>query len=405
MKNRIGPPVTGDDFFNREEELERLRRAVEDGNHVLISAPRRVGKSSLVLKLCDHLGQHGWTVVQLDVQDVSDEVGLVRALLQALKDAGLKLPRGLRAEEIFRRLRNLFKGNKAKAAGVEVEIGGDETGVWDEIGGSLKRVLKEAGESGRVLIAVDELPVFLSKLSDLENGPSRAREVLDWLRAVRHAAGARVTWVVSGSIGLESFVERRGLQGTINDFLPQALGAYSDEVAVAFLKCLGESPEYGVNMPDSVCGEILARVGWPLPYYLQLLFHSLLQRPSARRTAPDFPTEADVADAYEELLEPSHASHFSVWDSRLDQQFDDPADAGVARYLLTRTCRQERGHTQQKLFDLLVARQPNADPDALDRRLRSILELLERDGYLLRAGDTYAFRSFLLRDYWQRRYA
>jgi hypothetical protein len=254
-----------------------------------------------------------------------------------------------------------------------------------------------------VLIVVDELPIFLGKVSDSENGPRRVGDILNWLRGIRQDTQGPVTWIVTGSVGMDSFVERRGLQGTINDLTPQTLGAYSDETAVAFLKELGADPR--LNMPDEVCAEIIARVGWPLPFYLQLLFSSLLDRPPERRTAPDFPTVDDVAAAYNDLLQPHNYIRFSHWDSRLKEQFDDPADADIARYLLTHVCQRKRGFPRQKLFELLVARQPHADPEALDRRLRDILELLERDGYLIRSGNACAFRSFLLRDYWKRRYA
>jgi hypothetical protein len=405
MKNITGPPVVGDDFFNRESELSRLRQAVEDGNHVLISAPRRVGKSSLVLQLCQILKKEGWTVVQLDVEDTPDEVGFVKALLQAARDAGIDLPLGIQIEQRIQRIRDSLKGFKAEAAGVGIGVGDGEGAVWDDVANDLKSVFREAGKKGRVLVAVDEVPVFLAKLSNAPDGPRRASEFLYWLRALRQAGGNKVTWTLSGSIGLDSFVERRGLQGTVGDLQIQTLGAYSGEVAVACLKKLGSNPRYRLNMPEPVCRDIIARVGWPLPYYLQLLFHGLLQRPPERLKAPDFPTESDVADAYEDLLQPHHSPYFSHWDSRLDRQFDDPADAGIARYLLNHVCQDARGRPRQKLFDLLVARQPHADPDVLDRRLRGILDLLERDGYFLRSGDAYAFRSFLLRDYWKRRYA
>jgi len=33
-----------------------------------------------------------------------------------------------------------------------------------------------------------------------------------------------------------------------------------------------------------------------------------------------------------------------------------------------------------------------------------LLQMLQRDGYLLESRGKYTFRSFLLRDYWHRRY-
>ena len=44
-----------------------------------------------------------------------------------------------------------------------------------------------------------------------------------------------------------------------------------------------------------------------------------------------------------------------------------------------------------------------ADPDAVDNQVSKLLLVLERDGYLLESGGRYAFRSFLLREYWYRR--
>ena len=104
----------------------------------------------------------GWTVVQLDVQDAPNEVGFVRALLQAVQDGGIELPRRLRVAEVCRKLREALKGSKAKPFGLEVEMSADEMEIWQQIGDALKRVLKGAGEKGRVLVGMDELPVFLS---------------------------------------------------------------------------------------------------------------------------------------------------------------------------------------------------------------------------------------------------
>lgn len=50
----------------------------------------------------------------------------------------------------------------------------------------------------------------------------------------------------------------------------------------------------------------------------------------------------------------------------------------------------------------MSARQ-NADPAAIEDQLARLLVLLQRDGYLLESSGRYAFRSFLLREYWNRR--
>ena len=41
----FGPPVSGDQFYDREELGRELFRAVENGTNVLLYGPRRYGKS------------------------------------------------------------------------------------------------------------------------------------------------------------------------------------------------------------------------------------------------------------------------------------------------------------------------------------------------------------------------
>ena len=51
MRNVIGQAVVGDDLYGRDYELARLREMLEQGGHILMLAPRRVGKTSLMLEL------------------------------------------------------------------------------------------------------------------------------------------------------------------------------------------------------------------------------------------------------------------------------------------------------------------------------------------------------------------
>jgi uncharacterized protein len=53
MRNIIGAPAEGDDFFDRPKILAQLSRELGNLANILLVAPRRVGKTSLVLRFCE----------------------------------------------------------------------------------------------------------------------------------------------------------------------------------------------------------------------------------------------------------------------------------------------------------------------------------------------------------------
>ena len=115
MRIVTGSPVDGDNFFGRDEELARLRRAVEAGNHVLLVGPRRIGKSSLVAELSRRLAAEGWAVVKVDVQDASDQAAFLDAIRRALIDARVEMPAMSIVAEGIDEFRRLFRGMKISA--------------------------------------------------------------------------------------------------------------------------------------------------------------------------------------------------------------------------------------------------------------------------------------------------
>jgi len=55
VKNVVGAPAEGNDFFGRTKEIERAIELLEDGNNLILAAPRRVGKSSFARKLIEEM--------------------------------------------------------------------------------------------------------------------------------------------------------------------------------------------------------------------------------------------------------------------------------------------------------------------------------------------------------------
>ena len=403
MRNVIGPPVGGDDFFNRVEELAKLRRLMEAGNHVLLVGPRRTGKSSLIAELARRLTLDGWCVVSVDVQDAADQAAFLDAILAGLESRGFKLPLMARVAKAIQDFRKFLRGIKGGVAGTSIEVT-DAAVHWDEAAAPLKNLIVSlAGQNGRTLIAVDELPIFLTKILRSECGLHGVRQVLDWLRSVQQACGTRLPWVLCGSIGLDSFVEQHRLEGCINELLPQSIDAFDEATAVLLLQRLAQNAGYGFALSDEIALAMVARVGWPIPYYLQILFHALVELHNAKRSAA-YPSLADVGAAYNELLSPYNHGLLSHWDSRLGDLLDIDQQRNV-RLLLRHLCRLPDGCDQAGLLNLLAAEHPHADARELKNQLGRLLDFLERDGYLARRGDVYAFRSFLLRDFCRQRFA
>jgi len=64
MRNVVGQVVRGDDFWDRKDEIEDIWDAVNSGSHLLLVAPRRVGKTSIMYQI---IVWHGFTLNRLKI--------------------------------------------------------------------------------------------------------------------------------------------------------------------------------------------------------------------------------------------------------------------------------------------------------------------------------------------------
>lgn len=402
MNNILGQPVEGDDFFNREEETDQLWRTLNEGNHVLLLAPRRVGKTSLALRVGSIAAKSGWKFVPVDVQGCRDELSFLDNLFEKLQSMGVKVPGLARLIKGITFVRRNLPG-KVEAGGFSVAIEPSEGQETTTLERQIERLFDEMEESGdRVLIAVDELPVLLQALEQGDES-ARLRGFLNWFRALRLRYRKNVRWLLLGSVGLDTFAEVRHLTATINDLKPSSLGAYTEPTAISFLQALGRGK--GVKMSKALCHVMLGEIGWPLPFFLQLVFyelHSLLGRPPRR------PQTKDAKQACDQLAAPQYYTQFEPWRGRLAEGMNaEHLQAAMA--VLNAICVHVDGLARARLLDALMRKFPQRNLDEVSRILATTLGQLERDGYLLRrdgaAGGAagYAFRSFLLRRYWHAR--
>jgi uncharacterized protein len=392
------------DFYGREWEQTVLQNLLLDGKNILITAPRRVGKTQLTRKVLDWARAQSWIPVYANVEDSTNEADFFEEIIRALYEAGIRPGAFDQLKNNLGKLRNALPSatisDGTHTATIHLSRSAeDELQMANRVLTQLLEAIAKEGQT--ILIGLDELPIFLTSLSKQAGGEARAAGVLNWFRKLREAPGLQsIRWLLCGSIGLDTFVEQRSLAGTINNLKPEKLGPFEHEVAVGFVKLLATRGREGFAISEELAEAIVAKVGWPLPFYLRLMVEELKAQPPGQRSA-SFPSVLDVDAAYASLVSPDKTIHFAHWVGRLELQFGASKSPAV-HAILKQCCQKPGGSTTNRLRTLMIQRSPHSDPEVIERELAHTLTILQRDGYLHGEGSRWAFRSLLLRDFWLR---
>src|SRR5579864_2157615 len=190
LTNQLGRPVRGEDFYDREEILADIWQLLEDGNNLLLLAPRRVGKTSLMDRLKDQASQHDFRPVFASVADVASELAFVKRLYKAIQaiPEGKELMSQIAKGSVSRYLKRIKKIGIGTGT---FELADDAERHWTELGEALAGALEKF--QARWLLLIDELPISVLSLVQQDQSMARARQFLSWLREVRIGPNAAKT--------------------------------------------------------------------------------------------------------------------------------------------------------------------------------------------------------------------
>ncbi len=76
---KYGKIVEGEYFYDRKDELLRIKSTLSGGNNLVLYAPRRYGKSSLVKKVLKELKNEGFVTVYLDFMSIYSRESFIKA--------------------------------------------------------------------------------------------------------------------------------------------------------------------------------------------------------------------------------------------------------------------------------------------------------------------------------------
>lgn len=379
IENRIGPPVEGKDFYGREKELGIANRLLDSRHSLLLSAPRRIGKSSFAKRLIEDKKAQGWKCVYIDLEQTTTEDGFLYLIIEYFERNHVwrqKTDGMLQGAKAI-----LDRINKISIGPVGFDLSSPER--KEDLYKSLKELIRHDEET---FIVVDELTLFLGVLLKSDGGEEKVSFILNWLRSLRQVAGTKVRWLFCGSVGLKNFTASLNLSYAINDLTDFSLDELTPEEARGLMEglCQGE----GMNMDEESIIYALEKLHWNIPYFIQILFSKV------RDNYTGAVSKEDIDTAYRQLCS---ESYLNTWSERLAEyrEMERPA-----RLILNGLSARRSGLRRETLLGILMTGQDPSNAGETDLLLSKVLEMLENDGYLLRKGPVRSFRSPLLRDYW-----
>ena len=303
-------------FFDREAELDALTERARSRTHTLLTAQRRMDKTSLVRETLRRLAETGeFEAVFVDLEHAADAADAIAEIGIRTRPAG----------DLWGRVAPLFAPLKAFGERIE-EVGiadarvklraGIDAGSWRRDGERIFEAL--AAHDRPVALAIDELPILVNRLLNAPEGRPVAELFLSFLRKNAQARKGRVVIIVSGSVGLEPILRRARLSAHANVFPRYELKPWTEEVASACLAALAQ--RYGVGLPEEARRGMYRRLRCCVPHHVQQFF-DLLHEDLRRRRRRDAGS-SDVERVYRDnMLGTAGQIHLDHYEQRLRVRF------------------------------------------------------------------------------------
>ena len=399
LKLKIGSPVSGANFFPRPDVIFRLRRALER-DHVSFLAPRRTGKTSILIHL-EESSAEGHPHFRVNLEVCTSPEQMVNELLKTVRDESSrwgKKSRGLwdKVVESLKCIDSIsFVGAKLSFKGAEKD--------WQKPADALLEKLMEHDEP--VTFLLDEFPILVDAAANEDRAGCEA--MLRWFRDWRQrSADSQLRFLVTGSIGLANVVRKHGFSDSVNDFDSVELSPLSEGEVIKFVRALGEG--IGLKLSEGNARKMLDLMGNSYPYFLQIFVAEVDDFCSSAGRVEEVEVTGEIIDSVylnRIVTGPRNKYLPHMWD-RLEKSFSQP-EAKLARVLLKAVARADDGLTVEQLS--LVARESMPEGVGADEVMfNNVLETLQHDAYLIQSSEAPCrihFFSNLLHDYWKRRYA
>ncbi len=382
-KTIMGSVATGAYYYPRTAIVNEIWQELDKGSYILIAAPRRVGKTSIMRDL-ERNPRAGYIVKFESIQAVQSEAEFYETLYRLVLSC---LEKSLKAKK---GILNYFKKKQISEIDIKgkIKIEDRAFNYLNEIN-LIFRELDEHAET--IVLLLDELPEVLHSLNK-SGKAEEAKAILKQLRTWRQSNFKKLQFVLAGSIGIHYVVKTiEGRTSDLNDLKKINCEPLTKAEAMAYIDWASASASIAYD--DSMKTYFLQKIQhFYTPYFINLM---LAEIDALGRKDDNTKVTTQVIDqAFNKVVK--NNEHFADWKNRLSDYLPKSEYEFVNEILI---------HLAHQDF---ISIQSIYDKAVRHEKMLDYMELvgdLEQDGYIVEVGEgarQYTFISPFLKAFWLR---
>jgi AAA+ ATPase superfamily predicted ATPase len=375
----IGKDATGKFYYRREEIESEIWTEIRKGNNVLIAAPRRVGKTSVMKYLIEN-NKDGYTLIFRNVQGIDTE----KEFYKTIYDLIIKCLSRFKSNKKL--IENYFKQKKITEISWSggITIGDSEINYLHEINNLIPELDIE-GET--IVLLIDELPEVLHNLHKKGNNDV-AKSIIKNLRQWRQEKGyEKLQFVLAGSVGIHYVVNLiDGRTSDINDLNKIYYQPLNENEVNTYIDWA--TMDASVKYSDNLKKYLRTKIQYFVPYFINLMLDEINK--AAMRKNDVLISEAEIDSAFENIIK--NNDYFSDWKKRLSDYLPKE-DFKFVNEILKHIAHRNQ-ITIQEIYNKAEAFNKTED-------YMSFIKDLTQDGYIVENDNKYIFISPFLKEFWK----
>ena len=368
LKGNPGGQLAPDEVVGRDRLVARLWDTLE-GRSVVLTAERRMGKTS-ILKKMEAEPRDLFKTIRRDLENISSPLEFVERLFEDIKTQLNWKDQGT----------NYFKSFIQYLEGIDIKIMGSGFKLPERAKSHWKILLEKILEDliivvnkdqQKIVFLWDELPLMIDKIRKNE-GETVAMDLLDSLRHLRQTYD-NVRMVYTGSIGLHHVLTKLKKAGysnaPTNDMETIEVPPLDQENALELTSALLLGERITPQNSEETVKTLIEGVDY-VPFYI----HSLVKELKYEQTV-----NSEIVKALIQKAIVNNNWELSHFNERIDTYYDTDL-CSLIRAILDILAVQEKSLKFSDLINLLKIEIVNVNSE----QVREVLKLLRQDHYLQR---------------------